>query len=48
MFGTDPRDLARTLGEMENTARVRSNFDQIEARRKFAEYLRAHPGSLDS
>ncbi len=39
MFGTDPKDLARTLGEMENTARVRSNFNQIEAKEKFREFL---------
>jgi hypothetical protein len=33
------KDLARTLGEMENTARVRSNFNQVEAKEKFQEYL---------
>ena len=39
MFGTDPKDLARTLGEMENTARVRSNFNQTDAKEKFREFL---------
>lgn len=39
MFTTDPRDLARSLGEMEKYARERSHFDQIEARQRFNEFL---------
>jgi hypothetical protein len=39
VFSDDPRDLARTLGAMEKEARERCNFDQIEARQRFAEYL---------
>ena len=39
MFDTDPKDLARTLGEMEHTARVRSNFSETEAKQRFQEYL---------
>ena len=39
MFGNDPRDLARTLSEMEKYAREKSHFDQIEAKGKFREYL---------
>ncbi|MGA8697162.1 MAG: hypothetical protein WB689_25655 [Xanthobacteraceae bacterium] len=39
VFGDDPRDLAKTLGEMERTARERCNFNQVEARQRFAEYL---------
>jgi hypothetical protein len=39
MFGNDPRDLAATLATMEKIARERSNFDQIEAKDKFRQYL---------
>lgn len=39
MFGNDPRDLARTLGEMERLARDRSNYNQIETKERFREYL---------
>ncbi len=39
MFGSDPRDLAQCLGAMEKEARVQTNFNQVEAREKFREYL---------
>jgi hypothetical protein len=39
MFGTDHRDLAQTLTQMERLARERSNFDQNEAKGKFREFL---------
>jgi hypothetical protein len=39
MFDSSERDLARTLTEMERTARERSNFDQSEAKEKFREFL---------
>jgi hypothetical protein len=39
MFGTDPRDLARTLGEMDRYAREKSNFSKPEAKEKMREYL---------
>jgi hypothetical protein len=47
MFDSTDRDLALTLGEMERTARVRSNFDQNEARQRFREYL-AHDSRFSS
>ena len=40
MFDTDPKDLARTLGEMESVARTRSNFNQVELKQKFQEFLK--------
>lgn len=43
MFGNDPKELAQILGLMENEARVRSNFNQIEAKEKFKEFL-SHDG----
>lgn len=39
MFSNDPRDLTRTLGEMEKQARVTSNFNQVDAKEKLKEYL---------
>jgi hypothetical protein len=39
MFGTDPRELALTLGAMEKEARERCNYNQIDARHRFREYL---------
>jgi hypothetical protein len=39
MFGNDPRDLARTLSEMEGQARQKTNFNQIEAKQKMKEWL---------
>jgi hypothetical protein len=39
MFGTDPRDLARTLSEMETLARQKSNYNQTEARQTMAEWV---------
>jgi hypothetical protein len=39
MFSDDPRDLARTLGEMEKEARVSSNFNQLDAKEKMREFL---------
>jgi hypothetical protein len=39
MFGTDPRELALTLGAMEKEARERCNFNQTESRQRFREYL---------
>jgi hypothetical protein len=39
MFERDPRDLAATLSEMERRSRERTNFNQIEAKQKFAEWI---------
>jgi hypothetical protein len=39
MFGKDPRDLARTLSEMERIARDKCNANQIEAKRTMVEWL---------
>ena len=39
MFGTDARDLAATLTQMERTSREKTNFDQFAAREKFQEFL---------
>jgi hypothetical protein len=39
MFGSEPRDLAATLSEMERVSRAKSNFDQIEQKQRFREYL---------
>ena len=39
MFGNDQRDLARTLNEMDSLARQKSNFNQVEAKQKMAEWL---------
>jgi hypothetical protein len=39
MFGTDPKSLAQTLGAMERESREASNFNQVEAKEKFKEYL---------
>jgi hypothetical protein len=39
MHGNDPRDLCATLASMEKEARVASNFNQIDARERFREYL---------
>jgi hypothetical protein len=39
MFGTDDRDLARRLGEMERVARDRCFGNQVEARRLCREWL---------
>lgn len=40
MFDTDPRDLAATLSQMEHLARERTNFNQVEAKEKFKEFVR--------
>ena len=40
MFTDHPNDLAKTLGEMERTARDRCNFNQVEAQ---GETQRIHP-----
>jgi hypothetical protein len=47
MFGNDPRDLARTLSEMETQARQSSNYNQVEAKQKLAEWL-AHDRRFDA
>ena len=39
MFTNHPNDLAKTLGEMERTARDRCNFNQVEAREKLKEFI---------
>jgi hypothetical protein len=39
MFDRDPNSLAATLSEMEHRSRIKSNFDQGEAKRKLAEYV---------
>jgi hypothetical protein len=39
MFENDPRDLARTLTEMEKLSRERTNFNSVEAKEKFKEFL---------
>jgi hypothetical protein len=39
MFSDDPRDLAKTLGEMEREARVRSNFNQPDAKETMKRWL---------
>jgi hypothetical protein len=39
MFGSDDRELALTLGAMEKEARERCNFNQVESRQRFREYL---------
>jgi hypothetical protein len=39
MFGDDPRDLARRLGEMERVSRDRCLGNQIEARDKFRQWV---------
>jgi hypothetical protein len=38
-YGTDPKDLAATLTGMHKAAIERCNFNQIEAKQKFREYL---------
>jgi hypothetical protein len=47
MFGTDPRDLARTLSQMESQARQASNFSQTETKQKMAEWL-SHDRRFDA
>ena len=47
MFGTDPRDLVRTLSEMESLARQKTNFSQTEAKQKMVEWL-AHDRRFDA
>jgi hypothetical protein len=39
MYGTDPKDLAATLTGMHKTAIERCNFDQVQAKQQFREYL---------
>ena len=39
MYGKDERDLAVTLTRMADLARERSNFNQLEAKQKMAEWL---------
>jgi hypothetical protein len=39
MFERDPKDLAATLSEMEKRSRERTNFNQVEAKQKFAEWI---------
>jgi hypothetical protein len=40
MFDNDPRDLAATLTQMERLSRERTNFNQVEAKEKFKEFVR--------
>jgi hypothetical protein len=40
MFGDDPRDLARRLGEMERIARDRCCGNQTEARERLRQWVR--------
>jgi hypothetical protein len=47
MFGTDPRDMVRTLSEMEARARQKTNFSQTEAKAKMAEWL-SHDRRFDA
>jgi hypothetical protein len=47
MFGKDQRDLAATLSQMESLARQKTNFNQIEAKAKMAEWL-AHDRRFDA
>jgi hypothetical protein len=39
MFSNDPRDLCATLTQMQRTALERANFNQIDAKEKFREFL---------
>ncbi len=39
MFGDDPRDLCAALSQMEQIARQRSNFNQLEAKQQFKTFL---------
>jgi hypothetical protein len=39
VFTNDKNDLTRTLGEMEYLARQKTNFNQVEAKQKMAEWL---------
>ena len=39
MYGKDQRDLAVTLTRMEDFARERTNFNQVEAKEKMREWL---------
>ena len=40
MFEKDQRSLAATLSEMEYLSRIKSNFNQVEAASKMAEWLK--------
>ncbi len=39
MFGNDPREMARTLAEMHGESLRATNFNQIEARQRMAEWI---------
>ena len=39
MFGTDDRDLIRSLGEMANIAHQRANANQVEAKQTLAAWI---------
>jgi hypothetical protein len=39
MFTTHPNDLTKTLAEMERVSRDRCNYNQVEAKAKFKEFL---------
>jgi hypothetical protein len=39
MYSNDPRDMAATLSLMHKEAVVKSNFDQNEAKNRFAQFL---------
>ena len=47
MYGTDLRDMTRTLSEMEYEARQKTNFNKVEAAQKMAEWL-SHDRRFDA